>query len=64
MRIPKEEEVRLDCVRQKIIEEISKQIDEILPFDRFMDIALYTHKYGYYEKLGKFLKVRRFHYGA
>ena len=53
MQISKEEEIRLDCVRQKIIDEISEQVDEVLPFDRFMDIALYSHKYGYYEKLGK-----------
>ena len=53
MQISKEEEIRLDCVRQKIIDEISEQVDEVLPFDRFMDIALYSHKYGYYEKLGE-----------
>ena len=53
MQISKEEEIRLDWVRQKIIDEISEQVDEVLPFDRFMDIALYSHKYGYYEKLGE-----------
>ena len=51
MQISKEEHIRLDIVRQKIIKEISRQVDEVLPFDRFMDIALYSHKYGYYEKL-------------
>ena len=52
MQISNEEIIRLDCVRQQIIKEIFEQVDEILPFNRFMDIALYSQKYGYYEKLG------------
>ncbi len=51
MRSSKEEDIRLKFIRQKIIEEISEQVDKVLPFDRFMDIALYSEKYGYYEKL-------------
>ena len=49
--LKEEEDVRLKLIRQKIIKEISEQVDEVLPFDRFMDIALYSEKFGYYEKL-------------
>ena len=51
MQISKEENIRLKFIRQKVIEEIYQQIDEVLPFDRFMEIALYSKKYGYYEKV-------------
>ena len=51
MQSLKEEDVRLKFIRQKIIKEISEQVDEVIPFDRFMDIALYSEKFGYYEKL-------------
>ncbi len=44
------EDIRLKFIIRQIIGEIYDQADEVLPFDRFMDIVLYSKTYGYYEK--------------
>ena len=46
------ENSRIKFIKQEITREILEQEDEVLSFDRFMEIALYLPEYGYYEKKG------------